>query len=400
MIDFEDALTLTLSESPRLSAKEAPITETIGRVLAETVIASINLPPYTKATIDGFAFYSEDAKNKKAIHEVIGSIAAGTFPKEKLDRGQAMEIQAEAPLPKGSDTVVPMDAVRLIMNGARVGMLKRVRKGKNIVHAGENLKKDEEILKAGICLKAVDLCLLTAAGIANVKVFSPPRVGILTIGNEFVEVGKKIKRGQIWDSNGIALLSALYEMGTQPEYLGTVAENNNAIVSSISRAKSCNVLIIAGITSARRHKLLMDVFNKSRIELLFDRVAIEPSSSVALAKFGQTLIFVLPQNPFFSMILFEVLITPVLRKMMGYEKKYHSVVDAILEKTIKKGTDYHLIQPANLFYHKNKIFIKPFSLDKTDIFSYAKCNALISVSKNVKSIKSGKTVEAIIIKQI
>ena len=317
------------------------------------MIAPINLPPYSKAAIDGFAFYSEDAKNKKAIHEVIGSIAAGTFPKEKLARGQAMEIQAEAPLPKGSDTVVPMDAVRLIMNGVRVGMLKRVRKGKNIVLAGENLKKDEEILKAGICLNSVDLCLLTAAGIASVKVFPPPRVAILTIGNEFVEVGKKIKRGQIWDSNGIALLSALYEMGTQPEYLGTVAENNNAIVSAISRAKSCNVLIITGITGAHRHRLLMDVFNKSRIELLFDGIAIEPSRSVALAKFDQTLIFVLPQNPFFSMILFEVLITPVLRKMMGYEKKYHFVVDAILEKSIKKGRDYHLIQPANLFYHKN-----------------------------------------------
>ena len=145
---------------------------------------------------------------------------------------------------------------------------------------------------------------------------------------------------------------------------------------------------------------MIDVFNKSRIELLFDGIALEPSSSVALAKFDQTLIFVLPPNPFSSMILFEVLITPVLRKMMGYEKKYHSVVDAILDKTIKKGTDYHLIQPANLYYHKNKIFVRPNSLDKIDIFSYAKCNALISVSKNVKLIKRGKTVEAIIIKQI
>ena len=355
MIDFVDALKLTLSECPRLSVKNAPITEAIGRVIAEDVTALIDLPPYSKATVDGFALFSEDAKDKKAIHEVIGSVSAGTFPKEKLERGQAMQIQAEAPLPKGSDTVAPMEAVRLLMNGTRVGMLKRVRKGKNIVLAGENLKKGDEILKAGTCLNAIDLGILSSIGIANVNIFSLPRVGILTIGNEFIEVGKKIKRGQIWDSNSVQLLTALYEMRTQPEYLGTVAESIKSIITAISRAKTCNALIINGIAGALRRQLLMDVFKKLGIELLFDELSLISCGSLMLAKFEQTLIFVLPQNQFFSMILFETLITPAIRRMMGYKKLYHSVIDAVLDKTIKKGTDYHLIQPANIFYHKKKL---------------------------------------------
>jgi len=395
MIDFEDALKLILSESQPLATKEVPISESIARVIAEKVTAPIDLPPFTKATVDGFALFSEDVKDKKTILEVIGSICCGILPKEKLERGQAMQIQAEAALPTGSDTVVPMDEVRLLMNGTRVGMLKRIKKNENVIIAGGLLKKGDEIMKAGTCLNARDIGLISSVGIEKISVFPPPRVGILTIGNEFINVGNKIKPGQVRDSNGIQLLTALYEMRVQPEYFGTVAENEKKIIQVINQAKLCNVLILNGISGISRRKLLMDVFKKEGVELLFEGIYLKPCGALTLAKYGQTLIFILHQNPFFSMILFEALITPALRKMMGYNKLYNSVIDAVLEKTIKKSTDHHLIKPANIFYHNNKIFVRPHSLDENDIFSYAKCNVLISVPKNVKRIKSGKTLEII-----
>ena len=401
MIDFKSALNLILSGSPPLSAKEKLITEAMGRVIAAKVTAPINFPPYTKATVDGFAFFSEDAKDKKAIHEVIGSITAGTFPSEKLERGQAMQIQAESPMPNGSDTVVPMDEVRLLMNGTRVGMLKRIRKGKNIVPAGEQLKKDEDILRAGKCLTAVDLCLLSLVGINKVSVFPPARVGVLAFGNEFISVGKKRKRGQIWDSNSIQLLTSLYEMRTQPEYFGIVAENEEKINRTLSRAKSCNVLIITGMSGVKRHNLLMNVFKRAGIEVLFDGIFIEPSGSVMLAKNDKTLIFILPEDSFFTMILFEVLIVPALRRMMGHEQLYHSVMDAILEKRIRKSKEYCLIQPGYISFQKNRCYFNPCDfLQKMDIYSYAKCNGLIRVTKGGKSIKSGKSVEVILTKQV
>ncbi len=401
MIDFEEALKIILSESPPLLAKEVPVTEAIGRVVANNVIASIDLPSYTKAKVDGFALFSQDAKDKKAIHEVIGNIPPGIFPKDKVMRGQAMQIQAEAPLPNGTDTVVPMDEVRVLMNGTRVGMLKRIKKGKNIIPLGERIKKDEEILKAGNCLNSVDVGLLSSTGIKNISVFPPVRVGMLALGNEFISHGKTINHGQVWDSNGIQLVTALYEMRTQPEYLGTVKEKVKDIETAISRAKSCNVLILTGVTGTSRRGILMDAFNKAGVKILFDEISVAPSGNLVLARLEQTLIFVLPQDPFFSLVLFEALITPALRRMMGHNRLYNSVVDAILENKIKKSPDCNLIQPGYVSFRKNKCYVKPCeSLQKMDVLSYAKCNCLIRVTKSDKSIKSGKSVEVILTKQV
>ncbi|MBC8182783.1 molybdopterin molybdotransferase MoeA [candidate division KSB1 bacterium] len=401
MIDFEDALKLILSESPPLSAKDVPITEAIDRVVPEKVIAPIDLPPFTKARIDGFALFSEDAKDKKAIHEVIGSVPTGIFPSEKLERGQAMQIQAEAPLPNGSDTVVAMDEVRLLMDGTRVGILKRIKRGRNIVPVGDRIKKGETLLEAGKCLNSIDIGLMGSMGIEKVSVFPPVRVGILTLGNEFISIGKETKHGQVWDSNGIQLLTALYEKRAQPEYLGVVKEEEEAINAAISRAKSCNALILTGVTGTNRRLVLMNSFKKAGVKILFEEISLAPSGSLIVARLEQTLIFVLPQDPFFSMVLFEALITPGLRRMMGYKQLYNSVIDAILENKIKKSPDCYLIQPGYVSFRKNKCYVKFCeSLKKMDILSYAKCNGLIRVIKGDKSIKSGKSVEVIITKQV
>jgi molybdopterin molybdotransferase len=401
MIDFDDALKMLLSESPILSTKDVPLTEAIGRVIATNVNSPIDLPSYKKATIDGFALFSEDAKDKKAIHEVIGSITAGNFPKEKLQRGQAMQIQAEAPLPSGSDTVVPMEEVRLLMDATRVGMLNRIRKNDNIIQVGDKIKKDENIINAGQCLSPTDLGILSSVGMDKVPVYSPPRVGIMTVGSEFKCVGEKAKLGQDWDSNGIQLLTALYEMKSLPEYLGTVADKKDEMISALSRSKSCNMVILTGITGVNRIKLLKAVFNKIGIKMLFEGISLSPFGMVKLAKFEDTLIVVLPQDPLFTIILFEALVVPSLRKMMGYKQSYFSTIEAVLEKKIKNKTDCCLLYPGKVYFQKDRCFFKPCdSPQRMDILSYAKCNGLLKVTKENKTIKSGKLVEIILVKQM
>lgn len=399
MIDFEEALKTVLLHSSQLTPVAIPVTDAIGKVLAETITAPVNLPPFTKAMVDGYAVNSEDAKDKKAIQEIVGSIFPGVFPDLKLERGQAMEIQAEAPVPNGSDAVVKKNAVRILMNGSRVGMLHRVKKGEDVIVAGENLKKDETVLKAGTCLRAVEICLLTMTGIAKVKIYPLPRVAVLSLGDELVDVGKKIKRGQAWDSNGISLTNALYELGSQPEYLGVVSQNVKKILEAIKKADTADVLLITGVNGASRRLLLLDAFRKADIKIIFEGVSIKPGSSIMFAKLGQTLIFVLPENPFSILTLFEILITPVLRRMMGFDKLYSSTFEVILEKKIKTETDYWVVQPATVFFKNGKIVVKPAPLSKkANIFSFARCNALMIIPKHVRVIKKGKPVKVILIR--
>lgn len=399
MLDFEDALNLAIAECGRCAPIEVPITDAIERVLAEDIISPVNLPPFSKAKVDGYAIFSEDAKDKKAVHEVIGSISAGSYPTERLDRGQAMEIQAEAPLPANSDAVVPLNAVRLIMNGARVGILKKVKKGENITVAGEKLTKGEKILTAGIPLNAIEICMLTMVGIAQVKIFPPPRVGVLSLGNELVKVGKKIKRGQIWDANGIALLTSLYELGTQPEYLGTVTQQKEEILKAILKSKDCNVVILSGVTDQSRKQLLIETFKEAGVEILFDSIAVQPGSSTMFAKKENTLIFALPEEPFTIKVMFDAFISPVLRFMMGFRELYSMKFEALLQNKIRKSDQYHLLQPAIVFIQNDKLMARRCTpLGKGDIFGYAQCNAIMIIPKKVKSIKKGKAVDLIISK--
>ena len=396
MIRFEEALEVAYRESDKFAPLEIPITDSIGRVLAEDIFSPVNLPPFSKSLVDGFAINSEDARDKKAIHEVIGRVMAGEYPQQKLERGQAMEIQAEASIPRGSDAVVPLDAIRVIMDGSRVGILKKVRKGDNIIFAGETLKKDEKIVSSGTYLSALEICLLTMIGINKIKIFPPPRVGVVSLGSELVEPGKKIRRGQIWDANGIALSAALFEMGLQPEYFGTVNLDIALVSKVLDQAKSCNILIICGTNQTSRQEILLKSLKELGGKVLFDGIAVKPCSTVMLAKLGKTLMFLLPADAFSVVCTFESYITPVLRYLMGFNTPYQVMVDAILDCKIRKGKEYHFFQPAIVYIKNSQLYVnKCGALGKGDILSYAKCNALMNIPQNVKTLKKGKPVKVI-----
>ncbi|HDP98137.1 MAG TPA: molybdopterin molybdenumtransferase MoeA [bacterium] len=399
MIDFQDAFKLVQSESTRLSPIKVPVTDAMDRVLAEDILSPMNLPPFSKAIVDGFAIDSEDARDKKAVHEIIGRVTAGSFPTEKLERGQSMEIEAEASIPRGSDVVVPLDAVRLVMNGSRVGILKKVKKGENVVFAGEKLREGEKILSADAYVTAADICLLAMVGVADVKIYPPPHAAVLSLGDELIAVGQKVKRGQVWDANGLSLSALLFQLGAQPEYLGAVGFDKKAIGDALAKAVGCQVVLMTGTLQMNRRQILMEVLREMGVKVIFNRVAVQPGGHLIFAKHDRTLFFILPDDPFSVFVIFETIILPALRKMMGYQSLYRKQFDAILESKIRKSIDYHLFQPAIVYLDKNRLYARRcMNLGKGDIFRFAKCNALMSLDKNIKSVKRGKSVELIIIK--
>ncbi|NOZ61094.1 MAG: molybdopterin molybdotransferase MoeA [Calditrichaeota bacterium] len=397
MTHFEDALSRTIAENPRLAPVEVPVTDAMERILARDVISPVNLPPFSQAKSDGFAINSQDSRNKKAVHEVIGTVLAGKFPDKQLQRGQAMEIEAEAPVPVGSDAVAPMDAVRVVMEGARVGILKKIRNGENVALAGEMLEKGELLLPSGTYLTPLEIGMLTMIGIDRVRVFPPPKVGVLSVGNELVEVGKRVIRGRLWDAIGLSLAAALYESGAQPEYLGPVNHEQKAFEGKLKSLAGYHFILITGFSGEKRKTLILDVLKKFGVRWQITNIGMVPGGEVRIGKIKKTTVCLLPADLFEITVFFEAFLTPVLRTMMGFPSLYPMRVEAILDDSLRKKGDYHLFQPAQISFKNEKIVAKKISpLGKGTIFELARSNGFISVPRQVTKAKSGKPVDVIL----
>ncbi len=397
MVDLENALRSAISNIQNQPPVVVPLKKAGGKILAEKISSPVDIPNFTKATVDGYAVFSEDVKSKKAINELVGSVAAGDFPTMKLERGQTVEIQAEAPVPNGCDTVVEKCNARIIMNGARVGVLRRVKKGENIRLKGEVIKKGDVVLEKGNCLQPTQISRLSMLGIQSVKVFPTPRIGVFALGNEYNDWEHPVKPGQFWDANGPALCNSLYELGTQPDYLNNVEENPDAIIKMLASANQFGLVIMTGITDTRRKNLAVDALRKVNAQIIFDGVAVAPGSSTTLARLNHQLIFVLPHDPYEVMLIFEVLVVPVVRRMLGFKKLYSSTCEALLKKKIRNRSKKHLIIPANLIVENEKLLVDTLnSKNNFDLTSLSRANALICISKDVETIKSGKKVKVIL----
>ncbi len=397
MTQFEDALAQMLAENPRLDPLEVPVTDAMERVLAVDVISPVNWPPFSQAKCDGFAINSQDSRNKKAVHEVIGSVLAGKFPPERLQRGQAMEIEAGAALPAGSDSIVPRDVVRVVMEGARVGILKKVRKGENVALTGEILEKGDLLLPAGTLLTAAEIGMLTFIGFDRVKVFPPPKVGVLSVGNELVEVGKRVIRGKLWDAIGLSIAAALYELGILPEYLGPVSQDTKTIEEKLRANSGYHFILINGYSGEKRKRIILEALKKFGIRWHISNIGMVPGGEVLIGKMKGTTVCLLPPDLFEITVFFETFLSPVLRSMMGFKQHYEVKSEAILESSLRKKGDYHLFQPAQISFKNQSMFAKKIgSLGKGTIFDLAQCNGFISIPRQVTKAKKGKPVDVIL----
>jgi molybdopterin molybdotransferase len=316
LISVADAQRLVLERAKRLEAERVPIERATGRVLAEPALALVDLPPFASSAMDGYALRSADTAAAPVSLPVVARIAAGAPAVVPLGAGEAMAIATGGAVPDGADAVVPVEVVEEGSDGLRVSA--PVEAGANVRGRGGDVRAGETVLVPGVLLGAGQVGALAAAGVAEVQAAKRPRVGILVTGSELRQPGERLEAGQIYESNGLLLATALQLAGAVPAQLGVVADTEDEHRRTMERALlGFDMLVTTGGASVGPHDLVRKVQAELRVEEVFWGVAMKPGKPVAFGVRRDHLVFNLPGNPVSVLATFELLVRPAINALLG-----------------------------------------------------------------------------------
>lgn len=396
MIAVKDAIEITLDEAAPRGVEEVELKNASGYILAEDIFSDIDVPPFEKSSMDGYAFKAADCQNKLTILDVVGSIPAGVYPDFEVEHGQAAKIMTGAPLPQGADSVQMVEKTQAIGEN-KVRILEPVSLGKNVARKSEVIKADSKVLSKGVFISPAVAGALATVGMARVSIFKRPEVGILVTGDELVEVAQKPRAGQIRSSNGYSLYSQVVDSGALPELFGIVPDNIEYLTKSIELGLQKDVLLISGGVSMGDYDFVEEVMLKHGVKIFYDKVNIKPGKPTVFGRTSEALVFGLPGNPVSASTIFEIIVRPALRKMMGFSN-YHSVkMEATLEKDYATNTKRENYHPAWTFMKDNSFYTSPIqSRGSADVVAFANSNSYLITTKGKQEFNSGETVEVIL----
>ncbi|MBI4589220.1 MAG: molybdopterin molybdotransferase MoeA [Candidatus Rokubacteria bacterium] len=330
MLSVEEALEQVLSRVSRLGAEQVDLLACLGRVLAESIAAPCDIPPWSNSSMDGYALLCRDTAaatpESPADLAVVGTIPAGSVAPGPIRGGEAFRIFTGAPLPEGADAVIPQEEVEV--RGAGIRLRRPVHPGEFVRPVGEDIRAGETALEAGQVIGPAEIGLLATLGRSRVLVFRRPRVAILSTGDEVVDLGGDIAPGKIPNSNTYALMAQVLEAGGEPMNIGVASDNRDAIEEHLQRGLSADVLISSAGVSVGEYDLVREALNRLGAELHLWQVAMRPGKPITFGSMRGRPVFGLPGNPVSAMVTFELFVRPALRKMAGHPALHRPLITA------------------------------------------------------------------------
>lgn len=392
MPSFLEARNLILANVPVLGQERVLITEAGGRVLAEDVTASWDMPRWTNSAMDGYAVRSQDCQQSVSL-EVIGFLAAGGSSDKEVAPGTTIKIMTGAPLPQGADSVVPVEETQ--MEGGRVRIGKAVKAGAHIRFKGEDVKCGECVVPRGTFLRPAEIGMLASYGKAFVPVFRRPRVAILSTGDELVELGESMAEDRIINSNSLALVAALKEIGAEPVILGVARDNRASHIEKISEGLLADALITTAGVSTGDRDFVRVVLEELGVKPVFWKVDIKPGRPTTFSTKGCKPVFSLPGNPVSTMITFEELVKPALLKMMGHTRVIKEEVEVILDTDLtKKRLGVLNFQRVNIIRRDGNYYASCSGDQNTGILkTMVRADALALLPEDQDRFKAGEKVK-------
>ncbi|WP_430815053.1 molybdopterin molybdotransferase MoeA [Carboxylicivirga sp. RSCT41] len=339
MIQYEEAITVIKQQSEVLSEEHIELRSALNRVLASDVCIDMNMPPFNKSAMDGYACRRADLGNELKI---IETIFAGKDPENKIEENECAKIMTGAVVPEGADCVFMIEDAELI-NDAFVRCTNTSTKS-NISLKGEDALKGDVLLAANTRLEARHLPVLAMAGHTMVKVCRLASVAIIASGTELVEPSETPQSFQIRNSNSSQLLAQLQQCGITASYKGIIKDDGDLLEKSISMALQQNdVLVLTGGVSVGEYDLIPDLLKKLGYEIMVSKTAIQPGKPMVFARKGNSYCFGLSGNPVSSYIQFELYVRPFLYALMGHNYQPTQL-------SLPVSTDYSRKKDARLLF--------------------------------------------------
>jgi molybdopterin molybdotransferase len=297
-----------------LRPERVPLAEALGRTLAADLVAADDLPPFAASTMDGYAVRSEEARPGARL-PVAFEVFAGHGAGRALPRGSCCRITTGAPLPSGADAVEKQEEVRRQRGAVVLG--RSVPPGQFVRAPGSDLRAGAVALAAGAPIDPPAVGLAAALGLRELPVHREPLVTILPTGDELVAVGRRVKPGQIRESNGVMLAAAVRDAGGEARVLAAAHDRAGSLSRALRAARRTDVLITVGGVSVGSRDLVRGALRRAGARLRFWRVAIRPGKPLTFGLWGDTVVFGLPGNPASALVTFEIFVRPTLRALAG-----------------------------------------------------------------------------------
>lgn len=398
MISIEEARGLVLEKLPQRQVELVHFQAALHRVLAEDLRADMDIPPFDRAAVDGYALRSADVGNAPAVLDLAGEVRAGGDSSVALAPGHAIAVTTGAPVPAGADAVQMIEQVQISGEGRRIAVLQSIEPGKNIVPRGFEAAAGEVVLEAGRALGPAEMAVLATFGCTCPPVWRRPRVALLVTGDELVEVDHTPRAGQIRNSNAYSLTSQLNCLGIEPEYLGIARDNPEDLRRKVIAGLESEVLIISGGASVGPYDLVKGILEQIGVTIMFSRVAVRPGKPTVFGVKEHTLVFGLPGNPVSSLVSFETFVRPAIGRICGIARPDLERLEGELQATMRQAPGRTAYLPAVLSRTGGGWAVAPLAWKGSgDIIGFSRADALVVFPADRDVLVRGERVEALLL---
>ena len=410
ILSFEDARHLLEEHARNVQPKGRELLSLLdaaGRILAEPIHADRNIPPFPRATRDGYAVRSADVENTPAHLEVIGEVKAGSEVRSgfAIAGGQAIAIMTGAPVPDGSDAVLMIEHTS--RDGNRIEVSRSVAAGENIVPAGAEGRKGDLLLSPGTQLDYAPIAAAAAVGRSRVLVYSKPRIAVLATGDEIVDIDLPPAAHQVRNSNSYSLAAQVQTAGGEPVILPIAPDEPARLRELLAEAFDCDLVLIAGGVSMGKYDLVEQELAALHAEFFFTGAKIQPGKPIVFgcipssAAGGQPMahkyFFGLPGNPVSTMVTFEIFAKALVQALAGISPTPLRFLKAKLKAPIGTKTGLKRFLPAQLSGEFENVEVELTGWQGSgDIASVARSNCFLVVPPDRERIEAGEWVPVLL----
>lgn len=378
--------------------EEVFIEDSLHRIIAEDIYATMNQPSFDKSRMDGYAVRAIDTKGASKDNgiklKVVGESFAGNITDREIKEKEAIRIMTGAKMPKGSDCVIMQELTDYGMD--TVEIYQELNEFDNYILEGQDIKKGTKLVSKGEQISYIHIAIIASMGYEKVKVIRKPKVTIISTGDEIIPLGKKLTEGKIYDSNRRVIHSKLKDFGCEVAYIASVGDDVNNVANEISNIiDSVDLVITTGGVSVGKKDIIHEVVDVLGAEKIFWKINLRAGIPSVYSVYKDKPILSLSGNPSAALTVFELLTKPILYKLTNDQRLSTVITDAVIEDGFLKGGKNRKMEKA--IYKEGKVYLQRDAHPAGVLGMVIGCNCLIDIKPGTKKIVKGDKVRVILL---